>query len=70
MPETLCGNNAAFIYTWTVGKTGYICQEHAEKMQQVAAVLGHYANLEAIDDDECRCEQKVAAVHQQEKTDG
>ena len=61
--KTTCGKKAAFIYTWTANRRGLICREHAEKMQQVAAVLGHYAHMEAIDYEVCRCEQKVCREH-------
>lgn len=70
-PQSLCGQRAAFRFTWTNDQTGLICAEHAEKMRRVAEVIGYDGTrYQAVDDANLRCEQKVGHRKAKEQADG
>jgi len=45
MNETLCGEHAAFRYTWPGRDESYCCIEHGSQLQRVADAIGCYVQM-------------------------
>ena len=43
--ESLCGDPAAYRYTWPGRDESYVCQKHSSKLVAVAEAMGLYLQL-------------------------
>jgi hypothetical protein len=60
MPEPICGEDAAYRYTWPGRNESFVCEAHALRLASVAAAMGLNLQLVPVPPKQEYCQQRVA----------
>ena len=57
---TICGQDAAYRYTWPGHNEAFICERHSEKLRAIADAMGLPLQLIQVPPEGMFCQQKVS----------
>jgi hypothetical protein len=59
MPEPICGEDAAYRYTWPGRNESFVCEAHARRIASVAHAMGLNLQFVPVPSEQGCCQQRV-----------